>query len=43
MHKDGDLENRVRVDVYQLNLIVMQETTEEFIGQEVKSAFEEGS
>jgi hypothetical protein len=40
--QDDDLENGVRVEMDQLNLVVMQKTAEEFTGRETKSALEKG-
>jgi hypothetical protein len=42
MHEDHNLENQIRVEVNQFNLVVVQETVKEFIGWKAKSALKEG-
>jgi hypothetical protein len=42
MHEGRNLENRIGIEVYQLNLIVMQDVVKEFVGGEVEATLEEG-
>jgi hypothetical protein len=42
MHGDHNLENRIRVEVYLLDLIVVQDTAGELVGRKAKSTLEEG-
>jgi hypothetical protein len=41
MHEDRDLENQIGVEVYQLDLTVMQQIAEEFTSGEVEAVLEE--
>jgi hypothetical protein len=40
--KNNNLENGVRVQMDELNLVVIKESVEEIVGREAKSALEEG-